>query len=98
MTYFDVYKSSLKKGLSEERATLKAINYGISLEKTILGFWASGVFSFGDLEANYQGLLFNLRFCDDKRGIPYLKIRKGKWVLESEIDIKDYIKNFISKN
>ncbi len=90
LRYFNIVKQAKKKGLSEEQATIKAINYGISLERTILGFWPSGVFSWGDLEANYQGLQMNSRFCEGENSF-FAKDSEGHWRLANRIDMKNYI-------
>ena len=37
------------------------------MKKNILGRYASGVFSFADLEANFQGLLFGIEFCSSSQ-------------------------------
>ena len=53
--------SAIKKGDSHKVSMEKAIDLGIIGEKNILGRYASGVFSFADLEANFQGLLFGIK-------------------------------------
>ena len=89
MRYFNVYNKYIEKGYSENDALRKAIDFGIRLERTVLGYWPSGVFSFGDLEANYQGLLFYRNLCEGSN--PYL-IRDGNmWKVKNEVDLRDYI-------
>ena len=89
LRYQGVYTRALKRGASQEVAYQKAIDYGVRLEKTILGYWPIGVFSFGDLEANFQGLLFNNNFCEGN--VPYLVKVDNRWILQRKIDLKDYI-------
>lgn len=67
----------------------KALTWGIQDEKSVHGYWASGVFSFADLEANYQGFLFYQNLCGGKN--PYLGRKNQEWVLERKFDIKDYV-------
>jgi len=89
--YYQVYKRHIKKGRSEEVAFQKAINYGVFLDRFILGGVSSGVFSFGDLEANFQGLLLNRQFCRVSKDSRYLKYENGRWVLQRKIDVRDYV-------
>ena len=62
--YYRKYKKNFKKFNDKEKAFKEAINYGIFLDRFILGGISSGVFSYADLEANFQGLLFNRNFCE----------------------------------
>ncbi|MBF0363682.1 MAG: hypothetical protein HQK49_21870 [Oligoflexia bacterium] len=101
--YYKIYADAIKNDLSVEDATIHAINkQGIKLERGVYGYKTSRTFSYGDLEANFQGLLFARRFCEDKvRGdsdTPYLKNNNGKWELTREIDIKDYINPYMDES
>jgi len=49
---------------SKEAAMQMAIAMGIYGEIYILGKLSSGVFSYADLESNYQGFLFALYLCN----------------------------------
>lgn len=89
--YYRIYARSMKSAQSEDEAFIEAINYGIFLDRFILGGISSGVFSFGDLEANFQGLLFNRQFCRVSEGDRYLVEIDGKWIFQHEVDVKDYI-------
>ncbi|HAZ14306.1 MAG: hypothetical protein A2X86_18955 [Bdellovibrionales bacterium GWA2_49_15] len=96
LRYFNVFQAAKKKGLSDEKAEQKAIRYGISLERSYLGLWPSGVFSWGDLEANYQGLQMNRRFCDGDR--PYLtQDAEGHWRLANLIDMGDFLNPYMDE-
>jgi hypothetical protein len=57
----------------------KAIEYGIQDEKTLHGYWASGVFSYADLEANYQGYLFYSSLCDKSQAFDIRRYVNGNW-------------------
>lgn len=88
--YFKTYKKYRKKGKTEKEATIAAIKKGIMQEKTYYGFWVSGVFSYADLEANYQGLRFHRNFCEGEK--PYLFRRNGgSWGFSHQIDLKKYV-------
>ncbi len=82
MDYFKIYLRS--------RSLKKAIDWGILDEKTVHGYLSSGIFSYADLESNYQGLRFYLKFCQGST--PYLKkSSSGKWILANNPDIKDFV-------
>jgi hypothetical protein len=88
--YFKAYQRYRNKGHSEKQALIAAIKKGIIQEKTYFGYWVSGVFSYADLEANYQGLRFHRDFCGNQN--PYLnRTDKGTWHLSQAIDIREYI-------
>jgi len=87
--YFKKYLKAVKRGASHQEAMEKAIRWGLSMEKGILGLKGSGVLSFADLEANFQGMVMYMDFCGPK---PYIeKNRDGQWVMAREIDISDYL-------
>lgn len=85
--YFRVYSRAIRAGKSPEEAEKKAIDLGISLEKGKLGLKTSGVFSNGDLEANYQGFRFYRSLCEEG-GLE--KTPKG-WVLKKPYDARNYV-------
>ena len=89
--YLDIYLRQLRQGASAEAATNAAIDYGVQEERSVYGYWASGVFSFGDLEADFQGMRYYLRFCHDSQN-PYLQQSPdGSWKMRILPDISDYI-------
>jgi hypothetical protein len=79
--YYNVFKRTSKLE--------KAISWGIRDEKTLHGFWPSGVFSYADLEANYQGFLFYYGLCHGKK--PYLEFEDSQWTLRREFRIEHYV-------
>jgi len=90
--YYKIYHLALELGESDEAAIQMAINMGIFGEKNILGKFPSGVFSFADLESNYQGFTFAIDLC--KNGPVHLK-RSGKgWELEGIFDLTKYVNPF----
>lgn len=93
MIYYKIFIKELKKKKSHEDAARAAIHWGIRDEKTLHGFWASGVFSYADLEANYQGLLFYRNFCEGEQ--PYLKKNhQGDWELSRKPKIQDFVSGY----
>jgi hypothetical protein len=91
------YFSELNKGKDIEKILKKGILY----EKTALGgnVLATGVFSYADLAANFNGMRFwnhMLLKSDDILGSehnlgPYLSCNNDKWEVVNTIDFKNYI-------
>lgn len=89
--YLKHYLKKLRQGFSEEEATRSAIRLGLSNEAGILGIWPSGVYSYGDIEANYQGFVFYKKLCLDTQN-SYLKLdEKKQWQLIKEPKIQNYV-------
>ncbi|MBT3737969.1 MAG: hypothetical protein HOG33_02615 [Candidatus Marinimicrobia bacterium] len=87
--YYKRYLSAIKKGNSHKVSMEKAIDLGIIGEKNILGRYASGVFSFADLEANFQGLLFGIELCSSAQ--PLIMEKNGRWAISRSFNIKNYV-------
>lgn len=86
------YKRFLKhrdRGMTEEQAIRKIVRWGILLENTIVGKLGDGVFSHGDMEANYQGMMLARGMCEGPDS--YIQRVNGRWVLARQIDLRDYI-------
>ncbi len=49
MIYYRIYHRELRKGRSIPESEKAAIDWGIRDEKSVHGYWASGVFSYADL-------------------------------------------------
>ena len=90
--YYRAYQDNLKKGMSKRDAEKAAVLKGIKQEVHILGYTLGGVLSYGDLEANYQGLQFAISMCEGEN--PYLVKKNGEWT-KNEQRIAD-IKNIIN--
>ena len=92
-----------KKHHLKGKSLKKVLKGGIVSEKTILGgnMLATGVFAYGDLAANFNGMRFwnhMLQNNDDVLGVkhnlgPYIKCESGKFVVNKNksIDFKKYI-------
>lgn len=79
--YFDIYQKTSK--------IKSALEWGVRDEKTLHGYWASGVFSYADLEANFQGLLFYHALCHGNQ--PYLEFKNSRWFLKRDFRIQDFV-------
>lgn len=88
--YYRAYLNNLKKGQSPAEAEKNAIVRGFKTEKGILGYGIGGVLSFGDLEANYEGLRFGIDMCEGEN--PYFVFVNNRWELNSnnQFDVKTY--------
>ncbi|HXH75873.1 MAG TPA: hypothetical protein VNJ08_12960 [Bacteriovoracaceae bacterium] len=89
--YFNHYLKQIKDGMSDLDAQRSAVLFGIKNETSILGYWSSGVYSYGDVEANYQGFLFYKKMCFDKTETFLTQNEAGKWKLASLPDINEYV-------
>lgn len=89
-SYLKKYLKQRDQGVGEEEAMKSAINLGILKETTILGLKAIGVYSYGDLEANFQGFLFYKNMCLNQEGTYLNQDSTGKWVLVRAPNIRDY--------
>ena len=56
--YYKIYRKELQKDRSEKAAIQKAVKWGKLTEATYFGNLVSGVYSNGDLAANYAGMKF----------------------------------------
>ena len=84
------YQRLREQGESEQQALDAIILWGIDSENYLVGKMWTGVFSHGDLEANFQGFRFVKQFCDTSDS-PYLIQRQGHWVLEGEVSIEPFV-------
>lgn len=90
-----------KKNYLKEKGEVAAVKKGIFGEKFLLGGQkiGNGVFSYGDLGANFNGMRFwnhMLQRRDDVLGAdynigPYISCVNDKWVKASDIDFRNYI-------
>ena len=85
-----------KKCYLQNNGVEEALLYGINSELTYYGLITTGVYSYGDLVANFQGM----RFWNDilgqypdilKEAIhPYIQFENGKWVAINPVDMRRY--------
>jgi hypothetical protein len=101
-TYYKIYTRALAKGATPEEATRKAIRWGRISEKTFYGTLASGVYSNGDLAANYAGLKFYLGLTrqvkiGDSARPAILILKDGVWTFNDAVDLRQaFIKPFMT--
>jgi hypothetical protein len=83
------YERALENGLSEMDAERTAIRFGVFEENTILGKGAIGVFSRGDLEADFGGMRFFEELCHGPD--PMLVLDHGRWRRSRAFDMRRYV-------
>jgi len=88
---FEYYRKYLKflDEYSPTMAEALAVKWGVTMESGIIGLRAVGVFSYADLEANFQGLKMAQDFCTAYN--PKLQLIGKNWVLSQKIDFRDYV-------
>lgn len=100
--YFTTYRNALKTGKPAEDAVKAAVKWGKRTENTYFGLMVSGVYSNGDLVANYAGLKFyegltrELKLVDKTRP-PLVKLVDGRWAIDSQaVSNENLIKPFVT--
>ncbi len=102
--YFKTYKTAINKGSNTIQATEKAIKSGQKTERGFYGTFISGVYSNGDLAANYAGLKFYQGFTgelkiNDNIRPTMLKLKDGIWVINEDFGMNSMLlKPFISNH
>ena len=87
--YYSRYLRYRADGLSEDEAVEKVVRCGIHLEKNFVGQLVDGIFSYADLEADFQGFRMAKDLCGGEN--PYIVHEGNQWVLARRIDIREYI-------
>jgi hypothetical protein len=104
-TYYRIVERAKAKNIAPSEAVRKAINWGRTSEKTYYGFWVSGVFSNGDLAANFAGMKFYEHLTrevklDFATLAPLLVLKNGFWKFNENFDTprESILKPFISNH
>ena len=87
--YYKIYLDTLEKTGSDTRACFDAVKWGVKMENSILGIKTVTVFSYADLEANYQGMLMAMRLCG--KNDPCIGFDGTQWILKKPVDFRDYV-------
>jgi hypothetical protein len=87
-----------KKHFLKEKSLKKAMNIGLKAETGLLGAYTTGVMSYADMVANFNGMRFwntmlakRLDPLTGEKVSPYLTCEDGKWKKLRNIDFSDYI-------
>lgn len=103
-TYYKIVERAENKKMSPARALKKATNWGRMTEKTYYGVLISGVFSNGDLAANYAGMKFYQSLTREiniggKTRPPVLVLENGFWKFNEKINLREVLlKPFITNH
>ncbi|HXH74107.1 MAG TPA: hypothetical protein VNJ08_04035 [Bacteriovoracaceae bacterium] len=89
--YLSHYLKKIKHGWTDDEAQKSAIRFGLANEATVLGTWSSGVFSYGDMEANYQGFLFYKKMCMNESDNYLEQDEEGTWKLVKSPEMRDFV-------
>jgi len=92
-TYYTIYTRALDDGLPPDDARQKATRWGSAMEDTLFGTLLTGVYSNGDLFANYVGMKFYEGLTHDlkigERYRPAVAVLKdGRWTLNSDARLR----------
>jgi len=99
-TYYKTYRRALADGATPAEATARAVRWGQKSERTFYGTLVAGVYSNGDLCANYVGLKFyqgltkSIVIGNTTRAA-VLEIRDGTWKFTGNTQ-ESLVKPFIS--
>ncbi len=102
--YYRIYRSATARSETPDAATRKAIRWGQFTEKTYFGSMVSGVFSNGDLFANYAGMKFYQGLANPitigYSVRPAIVIQNnGMWEFNPDADLRrDLMRPFISQH
>jgi len=95
-TYYEIYNRALAAGATPDEARGKAVEWGQKTEATIYGFLSSGVYSNGDLFANYAGMKFYQGLTQDrtppmKTRPPILVLKNGLWAFNDQVKMREVL-------
>ncbi|MCP4902730.1 MAG: hypothetical protein GY906_37690 [bacterium] len=83
------YVKELERGLSHEEAERQILDSGLYWERSLMGSLATGVFSPGDLEANYRGMEYYYSLCHGEE--PVLESSAAGWEIRRPFDFSTVI-------
>lgn len=101
-TYYKIVERAKTKDISEENAVKKAIDWGRMTERTYYGNLISGLYSNGDLAANFAGMKFYQNLTRDikiggKKRPAILILKDGFWKFNEPQTLREnLLKPFIS--
>ena len=87
--YLQRYQRFRAEGDGHDAAVERVLTWGVRHELSFVGKLVDGVFSNGDLEANYQGLRLALTLSAGADALFYQD--GGRWRYRGGIDIREYI-------
>lgn len=102
-TYYKIYQYFLNRGKSPQKAHAAIITYGQIIEQSYLGTLVNGVYSNGDLSANYAGWKFYMNIAHpvkigDQTLPPILVLNGNQWEFAKHIKKDELLKPYLSDN
>jgi hypothetical protein len=101
--YYTRYTDARKLGMDEAAAIASAIQYGVDQERGLYGVMTTGVYSNGDLAANYAGFkfyrnLFHEVRIGERTIAPIVRRDGARWIVDPDRDTADLLEPFISEH
>lgn len=87
--YFQIYHRFRDEGDSHDASVDRMLVWGIRNELSMVGKLVDGIFSNGDMEANYQGFRLAMAFGSGEAALFYRE--DGAWRYRGGLDIRNYI-------
>ena len=99
--YYKIYMKNVDRGATDKEARKKAVAHGVMQENTYFGTMIDGVYSNGDLSADYAGLTFYLNLTrevriGDQTLSPILKAQDDQWQITERASVDRLYNPFIS--
>jgi len=101
-SYYKIYREGLGAGKTADEATQQAVRWGQGTERGIFGTMIAGVYSNGDLAANYAGLRFYQGLTQAIKLGPLtrpaiLLLKGGLWTINESVNLVEaLLKPFVS--
>ena len=78
-------------GMSDAEAVRAVVDWGFRSELGVVGGTSTGIISFADLEANYQGFRFARSLCDPDSSAHLTLDEDSRWSISGSVDLRDYV-------
>jgi len=101
--YWQVFDRQTQNGANDSAANREAVALGIQQEKGMFGRLLTGVYSNGDMAANYAGMKFYINLTSEvrvgDRVLPPLLLRAdNQWTFNPQRRTEDLLKPFITEH
>jgi len=78
-------------GMTDAEALRKIVRWGFKSELGVVGRTSTGIVSFADLEANYQGFRFARSLCDPESPAHLTRDGDSKWSISGPVDLRNFV-------
>jgi hypothetical protein len=101
--YYKRYADARERGMDEAAAIASAIEFGVGEERGLYGIMTTGIYSNGDLAANYAGFKFYRNLLHEVRIgertiAPILRREGARWIVDPDRDTPELLRPFISEH